>query len=131
MLSLQLLMDQGYLWGAETDKICSHLDEPLRGFDLLILADVLFNHSEHGRLVSTVARTLKRAGASKALVFFTPYRPWLLKQDVAFFDLAEKAGLKVDKIFEHVMEKVMFEGDPGVCICIDRIKSTEDFLIVW
>jgi hypothetical protein len=49
-----------------------------------------------------------------ALVFFTPYRPWLLKKDLAFFDSAKEAGFRVEKILEKLMDKVMFEEDPGV-----------------
>ena len=90
-------------------------EEPL-GFDLLILADLLFNHSEHAALVSSVYSTLKRNSKSKALVFFTPYRPWLLEKDMAFFELAVDAGLKVEKIWEEVLDAPMFENDPGVSI---------------
>jgi nicotinamide N-methyltransferase len=84
------------------------------GFDVLILADLLFNHSEHGKLIRTVHLTLKKSPASKAYVFFTPYRPWLYEKDLAFFDLARESGILVTKTFEKVMEKVMFEEDPGV-----------------
>lgn len=57
---------------------------------------------------------LKRESTSVALVFFTPYRPWLLQKDLAFFDLAQNAGFMVEKVLEKVMERVMFEEDPGV-----------------
>jgi len=80
----------------------------------LILADLLFNHSEHGKLVKTIRQTLTKTATARALVFFTPYRPWLLQKDLAFFDLAREAGFAVSKIFEHVMDKVMFTEDPGV-----------------
>jgi nicotinamide N-methyltransferase len=33
---------------------------------------------------------------------------------MAFFDLAKESGFTVTKTFEKVMEKVMFEEDPGV-----------------
>ncbi|GAM84387.1 hypothetical protein ANO11243_023810 [Dothideomycetidae sp. 11243] len=104
----------GFLWGATADPVMACLpscDPP--GFDVLILADLLFNHSEHAKLVRTVTETLRRCSEAKALVFFTPYRPWLLKQDLAFFDLAREQGLRVEKILEKVMDKVMFEDDPG------------------
>ena len=57
---------------------------------------------------------LKKSADAKALVFFTPYRPWLLEKDLAFFDLARGAGFKVEKLLEKVMERVMFDEDPGV-----------------
>lgn len=64
--------------------------------------------------MKTVQETLKKSATAKAYVFFTPYRPWLYEKDLAFFDLAREVGFAVNKIFEHVMEKVMFEEDPGV-----------------
>lgn len=106
---------QGYLWGDPVQSLLARLpdDQPM-GFDTLILGDLLFNHSEHTKLVKTVTETLKRTPSSVALVFFTPYRPWLLEKDLAFFDLAKQAGFNVRKTFEKVMDKVMFEEDPGV-----------------
>lgn len=83
------------------------------GFDTLILADLLFNHSQHSALVSTVQETLARNKDAVALVFFTPYRPWLLDLDLRFFELAREAGLQVEKVVEERMERVMFEDDPG------------------
>lgn len=91
----------------------NHLDSD-GGFDVLILADLLFNHSEHAKLIKTVELTLKKSPSSTAYVFFTPYRPWLLEKDLAFFDLAREAGFIVTKTLEKVMDKVMFEEDPGV-----------------
>lgn len=104
---------QGYLWGASVEPLTKHL--PMNeAFDVLILADLLFNHSEHAKLLKTVQLTLKKTPTAKAYVFFTPYRPWLLEKDLAFFDLARESGFAVEKTFEKVMEKVMFENDPGV-----------------
>jgi nicotinamide N-methyltransferase len=96
------------------------------GFDVLILADLLFNHSEHAKLVKTVQLTLKKSPTSRAYVFFTPYRPWLYEKDLAFFDLAEESGFTVTKTFEKVMEKVMFEEDPGVSTLNDVIRDVTD-----
>jgi nicotinamide N-methyltransferase len=106
----------GYLWGADISPLVQHLpkDRQGRGFDLLILADLLFNHSEHHKLVKSVQDALTRSASAQALVFFTPYRPWLLQKDLAFFDLAKEGGFVVEKILEKTMDKVMFEEDPGV-----------------
>ncbi|KAF2865525.1 putative methyltransferase-domain-containing protein [Massariosphaeria phaeospora] len=106
------IVAEGYLWGASTRDLTKHTSEN-SGFDVLILADLLFNHSEHGKLVQTVQLTLRKSPASRAYVFFTPYRPWLLQKDLAFFDLAREAGFTVDRTFEKVMDKVMFDEDPG------------------
>jgi nicotinamide N-methyltransferase len=95
-------------------------------FDVLILADLLFNHSEHGKLIKTVQLSLNKSPASRAYVFFTPYRPWLYEKDLAFFDLAKESGFVVTKTFEKVMDKVMFEEDPGVSHC--SIVADEDVI---
>ena len=106
-----VVVAEGYCWGADTSSLLEHIADP--GFDVLILADLLFNHSEHAKLVATIKATLSRTQDAKALVFFTPYRPWLYEKDMAFFDLVKEAGFKVEKILEEKMEKVMFETDPG------------------
>jgi nicotinamide N-methyltransferase len=107
---------EGYLWGAPIQVCTKHLPGGEEAFDVLILADLLFNHSEHAKLIKTVQLTLKKSPNSKAYVFFTPYRPWLLQKDLAFFDLAREAGFTVEKTFEKIMDKVMFEEDPGVSL---------------
>lgn len=103
----------GYLWGNPTAEIKACLPPDADGFDLLILADILFNHSEHEKLVTTLTESLSKKPGSAALVFFTPYRPWLLDKDLAFFQLAQDRGFAVNKILEHTMDKVMFQEDPG------------------
>ncbi|KAH8808485.1 hypothetical protein F5884DRAFT_792386 [Xylogone sp. PMI_703] len=109
---------EGYCWGADVAPLLRHLDSSNKEdagakFDVLILADLLFNHSEHAKLVDTIKRTLAKRVDARAFVFFTPYRPWLFEKDVAFFQLAKDAGFSVEKILEEKMDKVMFENDPG------------------
>lgn len=107
------IVAKGYLWGNDVGPLKAELTIPNRGFDVMILADILFNHSEHEKLVSTMRQTLGEENGSRALVFFTPYRPWLLEKDLRFFELAKQGGFVVKKLFEHVMDKVMFPEDPG------------------
>ena len=109
----KVILVEGYLWGNSSDKLRGHLCGHPSGFDLLILADILFNHSEHEKLVASLQSTLKKVAEARALVFFTPYRPWLLEKDLKFFELAKEAGFQVNKLFEKVLEKVMFDNDPG------------------
>lgn len=104
---------EGYLWGSSTKSILAHLPPPNQRFDVLLLADLLFNHSCHNALVSTIVHTLARTAVARALVFFTPYRPWLLEKDMAFFDICRDNGLEVGKVAQEVMENVMFEEDRG------------------
>jgi len=106
----------GYKWGAPVDGLLSYLPPGSAGFDLLIMADVVYSHREHGNLITTMKRTLKKSPDAIVLVIFTPYQPWLLPKTEKFFPLAEENGFKVTKIFEKLMDKVLFENDPGVCL---------------
>ncbi|MCJ1306828.1 nicotinamide n-methyltransferase, partial [Agyrium rufum] len=98
---------QGYVWGASLPASMSP------GFDLVILADLIFNHSEQEKLIATVRQTLRRKKDATALVFYTPHRPWLMEKDLAFFELARSEGFVVEKLLEEVMEKAMFDNDRG------------------
>lgn len=105
---------EGYKWGNTVEPLVAHLPEGQTTFDTLIMADVVYSHREHGNLIKTMQMTLKKAPESVALVIFTPYQPWLLPKTEKFFPLAEENGFTVTKIFEKVMDEVLFENDPGV-----------------
>ena len=107
------IVAEGHLWGSSIKSLLAHLPLPNQRFDILLLADLLFNHSCHDALVSTIVHTLARTSDARALVFFTPYRPWLLEKDMAFFDICRDKGLEIDRVVQEVMEKVMFEEDRG------------------
>ena len=100
---------QGYLWG----QPLTYGSEPAPSFDLLILADLVFNHSEHAKLIATVKKTLRHSADARALVFFTPHRPWLLEKDLKFFELAEQAHFRVTKFMEKLMDRPMYPEDQG------------------
>ncbi|RAH66837.1 putative nicotinamide N-methyltransferase Nnt1 [Aspergillus aculeatinus CBS 121060] len=105
----------GYKWGTSVAPLLAYLPEAARsqGFDLLIMADVVYSHREHPNLIQTMRAALKRSPEAVALVIFTPYQPWLLPKTEKFFPLAEESGFHVTKIFEKVMDDVLFENDPG------------------
>ena len=107
------ILAQGYLWGAPVKPLLSHLPIPSRGFETLLLADLLFNHHCHVALVSTILESLARTPSARALVFFTPYRPWLLEKDLVFFGICRDKGLRVHQVTKQIMERVMFEEDEG------------------
>jgi nicotinamide N-methyltransferase len=95
---------------------------------VLVLADLLFRHAEHGKMLDTIRDTMRRARASKAFVFFTSYRPWLQHKDLAFFDLARERGFVVDQILDRKMDRPLFEDDPG-----DReiLKTCTGWVVRW
>jgi len=114
----ETVMPAGFIWGGDVGPLLALLPAGAAGgggggFDVLILADLLFRHSEHGRLVKTVRETLARRRASVALVVFSSYRPWLRDKDLAFFGVARAAGLETEKLFDRILPRPLFEDDPG------------------
>lgn len=132
---LNIVVD-GYVWGADPTKLLAHLEGTYqenevpaqKGFDVLILADLLFRHSEHGNMLKTIEQTLKRTRDSQALVVFTSYRPWLQHKDLAFFDLARERGFVVEKVLEKKMDRPLFEEDPGD---EEVLKTVTGWVLSW
>ncbi|KAK4145250.1 protein N-methyltransferase nnt1 [Dichotomopilus funicola] len=120
----------GLVWGANSGKVLKHLGEKGKeeGFDVLILADLLFRHTEHGNMLKTVRETMKKSRESKAFVVFTSYRPWLQHKDLKFFDLAREEGFVVEKVLEKKMDKPLFEKDPGD---VDILKTVTGWELRW
>lgn len=108
------IIADGYVWGADPSKLLSHLSPSQdEKFDVLILADLLFRHAEHGKLVDSIEMCMKVSEESQALVVFTSYRPWLQHKDLKFFDLARERGFEVEKVLVKMMDKPLFENDTG------------------
>jgi EEF1A N-terminal glycine/lysine methyltransferase len=99
-----------------------------RKFDVLILADLLFRHSEHANIIKSVRATLARRRSAGAYVFFTSYRPWLRHKDLAFFDEARRCGLEVEEVLEVKTARPLFEDDPGD----EEVRRTvSGFVLRW
>ncbi|KAH7925745.1 hypothetical protein BV22DRAFT_1010672 [Leucogyrophana mollusca] len=125
---------QGYIWGQGTEPLLQCLpkrtDQRI-GFDLIIMSDLIFNHSQHDALLKTCEQCLSRlpsvsegpvpAGSSAPclLVFYTHHRPHLAHRDLEFFDKASQCGWECQEI---VTEKFtpMFPEDPGE----EEVRST-------
>lgn len=128
---------QGYIWGHDVDELLALINdddssipsnssrtEETNGqteaaprktytdsqkFDFMILSDLIFNHSEHRKLIATMDKALKRDGV--ALVVFSPHRPKLYQRDLDFFPLAkEVANFVIAEKFERDYMP-MFEED--------------------
>lgn len=122
------IVSKGFVWGFDPTPLLAELPSSRPKFDVLILADLLFRHSEHGKLLGTIRDTMARDKDAKAYVFFTSYRPWLAHKDMAFFDLARERGFAVDKILERKMDRPLFEDDPG-----DKevLKTCTGWVVRW
>ncbi|KAK6339578.1 nicotinamide n-methyltransferase [Orbilia javanica] len=114
----------GYIWGAPPDPL---LEISPRGYDLCILSDLLFNHSQHEALLKSLQLTLAKPDGV-ALVFFTPHRPWLYEKDLNFFEIVRETGeLDVEQVVDHTMDKVMLEeprGDQSLLLKVFGYKIT-------
>ncbi|ROW03215.1 hypothetical protein VSDG_01216 [Cytospora chrysosperma] len=124
-----VVVAKGFVWGFDPVPLLAELPgAPAERFDVLVLADLLFRHAEHGKLLDTIRDTMRRARDSKAFVFFTSYRPWLQHKDLAFFDLARERGFVVDQILERKMDRPLFEDDPG-----DKeiLKTCTGWVVRW
>ncbi|KAK7203692.1 putative nicotinamide N-methyltransferase [Myxozyma melibiosi] len=104
----------GYVWGNDETPLKEYLgqDKASDGFDLVILSDVVFNHSEHAKLLKTCWNTLSRSNKdAKIFVVFTPHRARLVHRDFQFFTDAEAMGFKVEKLFEEKWWPMFVEDD--------------------
>lgn len=101
---------EGYIWGNDYLPLQKHIGGKDSKFDLIILSDLVFNHTEHNKLLRTVKDLLAVDG--KALVVFSPHRPWLLEKDLKFFETCQEFGL-ASQLIEMVNWKPMFDNDPG------------------
>ncbi|RSL94022.1 Protein N-terminal and lysine N-methyltransferase EFM7 [Fusarium oligoseptatum] len=123
----------GFVWGADPLPLLAHLnptqpEDPKDRFDILILADLLFRHSEHGALIKTIRETMRVSRDSVAYVFFTSYRPWKKEADERFFDIAREQGFEVEQIAERRLDKPLFENDPGD---LEVQKTVRGFAVKW
>lgn len=110
---------EGYIWGNSYEPLLSHIQDE-NHFDLLILSDLVFNHTEHHKLLRTTKDLMKRDG--KALVVFSPHRPKLLQNDLEFFELAKTYQLQ-PKLIELVNWSPMFEEDEETAEIRSRVYA--------
>jgi len=120
---IRLIVDvQGHTWGKDVKPLLAPLStdpsSPVsHKFDVILLSDLIFNHSQHRALLQTCEAALEAShsgapGTPCLLVFFTHHRPWLIKEDLAFFNIARERGWKTKKLLDRKM-KAMFKNDPG------------------
>ncbi|PIL27335.1 hypothetical protein GSI_10482 [Ganoderma sinense ZZ0214-1] len=105
---------QGYIWGHPVTPLLEHLphDQPDRGFDLMILSDLIFNHSQHDAMLKTCDLALAKSSRACVLVFYSHHRPHLAHRDMEFFAKAREQGWTCEEILTRKFEP-MFADDPG------------------
>ncbi|KAK0448346.1 nicotinamide N-methyltransferase [Desarmillaria tabescens] len=85
---------QGFIWGTSVQPLLSSLSNT-NGFNLIILSDLIFNHSQHDALLNTCEQA-----TPSVLVFYTHHRPHLGR------------GWHCQEILTQKFEP-MFPDDPG------------------
>ena len=99
----------GHKWGDDCSEIIKQNDG--EKFDVAILADLIFNVTEHRRLLKSLKTCLKEDGF--AIVSYTHHRALKADQDLNFFRYAqEEFGFKVEELFTE-KHPPMFENDFG------------------
>lgn len=131
---------EGYVWGTATDKLKTHLPPTRQTFDVLILSDLVFNHSQHHAMLKT-CRELLTPKTGRVYVFYTHHRPHLAHRDLEFFEVAKRPeleevdeedrenlgyGFKVDHFMTQKMG-VMFKEDPGD----EQVRATVHGWQLW
>ncbi|OCB85862.1 hypothetical protein A7U60_g6993 [Sanghuangporus baumii] len=103
---------QGYTWGTSVDRLLEVAPEK---YDLIILSDLVFNHSQHDALLKACELTLRNNSSDAlptVLVFYTHHRPHLASRDLEFFKKAEERGWTCKEIITERFPP-MFPDDPG------------------
>ncbi|SAL98626.1 hypothetical protein [Absidia glauca] len=132
---------QGYIWGTNTSQLKAELPEGHTSFDVIILSDLVFNHSQHHAMLKTCLELLTPV-TGRVYVFYTHHRPHLAHRDLDFFKIAERPvldepvdpddrsllgyGFKTDQFVTKKMH-VMFEEDPGD----EQVRSTIHGWQMW
>ncbi len=114
--SLQNLVNvQGYIWGHDTKPLRNILPPGSAGFDVVILSDLIFNHSQHEALLNTCEHAISESEPTACiLVFYTHHRPHLAHRDMEFFEKARGRGWRTDEI---VTETFPVSGFIGLFVC--------------
>ncbi|KAI0353398.1 hypothetical protein OH77DRAFT_1458476 [Trametes cingulata] len=118
---------EGYIWGHPVEPLLSLLpsDSDEKAFDLIILSDLIFNHSQHEAMLKTCDLALSKRRATETtgddtqsqpapclLVFYTHHRPHLADRDMEFFSKARERGWLCEEILTRRYPP-MFPDDPG------------------
>lgn len=67
-VDLGVLHAVGYVWGQDVEPLLAPLGEK-KGFDVVLCADLIFNRSEHGKLLSTCAECVAPEGGQVLVAY--------------------------------------------------------------
>ena len=123
-LNPKVVETRGFIWGNEKSSIYGEEDKQQitedEKFDLIILLDLIFNHTEHLKLLKDCQELISKDG--KVLVVFSPHRPHLLYKDLEFFETAKQFNFTSEQI-DMVVWNPMFEEDEETAEVRSRVYS--------
>ncbi|KAI8925875.1 hypothetical protein BC831DRAFT_458987, partial [Entophlyctis helioformis] len=94
---------EGYIWGDDPAPVLAHLsDDGSEKFDVVLLADVIFNHNQHNQLLKSCRQLLAPGGI--VLTTFTHHVVKWADRDMKFFDIADELGYKHEKLYQERWE---------------------------
>ncbi|KAI9341684.1 hypothetical protein BDR26DRAFT_302970 [Obelidium mucronatum] len=102
----------GHQWGHDLAPVLAALPDARRKFDVIFLADLIFNHTEHAALLKTCAAALEPSPQSCMYIYFSHHNVHWADKDMKFFDLATDAGFLYEKL-DSVKAEAMFPDDTG------------------
>ncbi|KAG6901319.1 hypothetical protein C0995_013679 [Termitomyces sp. Mi166 len=113
---------QGYIWGRTVDPLLETISttNAKSVFDLIILSDLIFNHSQHDALLTTCELAFRRnpsdshsiSPTASVFVFYSHHRPHLAHRDMEFFEKAWGRGWVCEEILTRKFPP-MFPDDSG------------------
>ncbi|KAI0077623.1 nicotinamide N-methyltransferase [Panus rudis PR-1116 ss-1] len=118
---------EGYTWGHSVESL-RQLNRRTNGsqdrFHLIIMSDLVFNHSQHDALLKTAEESIVPISDSPTvppcvLVFYTHHRPHLAHRDMVFFQKARERGWNCEEILTERFPP-MFPEDSGD----EEVRST-------
>ena len=121
----------GFLWGADVSQLLKagcdgNKDDDEGGkYDVLLMGDLLANHTALPDLAKSASQLLKSDGIG--IVAFGHHRPWLADRDLKIFEHLAKLGIANTKI-DEIVASPMFAEDPG---SLDVRKTIHVYKIFW
>lgn len=98
---------KGFQWGQDVREL---IEITNRKYDLILMADLIFNHKEHDHLLESSKQLLAENG--RILTTFTHHVVKWADRDLKFFEKAKEHGFIVEKIKEEIWD-CMFPDDEG------------------
>lgn len=108
----QHVIGSPFIFGENATALLS-LTDGLK-YDIVIMADLIFNRSEHSKLLATL-RDCLMPGTGEGHIAFSHHDPLKDQMDLNFFELAEKKfGFNVTRVGEEIRKSYPFVQNDGL-----------------